>query len=87
MVVIKLNVKKLKKLNLRVMNWFEDWEYPNDHIYHMERKRDIERSWQQWEEDEKKRTKTLPAIIKIKTVNHEDKRNTRTVRRTHQKRI
>ena len=68
------------------MNWFEDWEYPNDHIYHMERKRDIEKSWQQWEEEEKKRTKSLPAIIKIKTVlNHEDRHNTRTVRRTNKK--
>ena len=24
------------------MNWLEDWEYPNDHIYAMEKQHDIE---------------------------------------------
>ena len=48
------------------MSWLEDWEYPNDHIYAMERQHDIEVSWQQWEE-EQDRNKRLPAIIQVLT--------------------
>jgi hypothetical protein len=48
------------------MNWFEDWEYPNDHIYAIERQKDIEASWQQWEEEQETKNR-LPAIIKVLT--------------------
>ncbi len=48
------------------MSWLEDWEYPNDHIYAMERQHDIEVAWQQWEE-EQERKKRLPAIIQVLT--------------------
>lgn len=44
----------------------EDWEYPNDHIYAIERQKDIEASWQQWEEEQENK-KRLPAIIKVVT--------------------
>lgn len=65
------------------MNWSEDWEYPNDEIYAIERQMDIEASWQQWEEDQKRK----PATIKVeKPRKYEAKRNTSTVRRAHQKR-
>jgi hypothetical protein len=65
------------------MKILEDWEYPNDHIYYMERKRDIEESWQKWEENEK-RKKRLPAIIKVTPIlKYEAKRNTRTIQGTH----
>lgn len=47
------------------MDWvLQDWEYPNDHIYAMERQHDIEVAWQQWEE-EQERNKRLPAIITV----------------------
>lgn len=66
------------------MNWSEDWEYPNDHIYAMERQKDIESSWQEWEESKNR----LPAIIKVvKPITNETKYNTRKVRRTHQERL
>ena len=71
------------------MDWvLEDWEYPNDHIYAMERHHDIQVEWQQWEE-EQKRNKRLPAIIKVVTpiLLDEAECNTRTVRRAHQKRL
>jgi hypothetical protein len=49
------------------MDWIlEDWEYPNDHIYAMERHYDMQLEWQQWEE-EQERNKRLPAIIKVVT--------------------
>jgi hypothetical protein len=69
------------------MNWFEDWEYPNDHIYAMERYKDIEASWQQWEEEQVKNKK--PAIIKVvkPELIDEAECNTTTVRRAHQKRL
>jgi hypothetical protein len=62
------------------MNWFEDWEYPNDHIYAMEKQRDIEIAWQQWEE-EQERKKRLPAIIKVvkPILTDEGQCNTRTI--------
>jgi hypothetical protein len=70
------------------MNWFEDWEYPNDHIYAMERQRDIEIAWQQWEE-EQERTKRLPAVIKVlkPTTTHEAECNTRTIRGANQTKL
>lgn len=63
------------------MDWgLEDWEYPNDHIYAIERQKDIEISWQQWEEEQQSRNR-LPAIIKIQTptLNDEIHCYTRTV--------
>jgi len=44
--------------------------------------------WQQWEE-EQERKKRLPALIKVVTpiLTDEAERNTRTVRRAHQKRL
>jgi wobble nucleotide-excising tRNase len=70
------------------MQWLEDWEYPNDHIYAMERQHDIEVSWQQWEE-EQERNKRLPAIIIVEkpTLKDEAECNTRTIRRAHQEEL
>jgi hypothetical protein len=70
------------------MSWFEDWEYPNDHIYAIERQHDIEVAWQQWEE-EQERKKRLPAIIKVLTpiTTDEAECNTRTIRRAHQAKL
>lgn len=71
------------------MDWgLEDWEYPNDHIYAIERQKDIEIAWQQWEE-EQERSKRLPAIIKVvkPELIDEAECNTTTVRRAHQKRL
>lgn len=67
------------------MSWFEDWEYPNDHIYAMERYKDIQASWQQWEEEHAAKNRK-PAIIKIVKLD-EAISDTRTVRRAHQKRL
>ena len=66
------------------MNWFEDWEYPNDHVYAMERQKDIEASWQQWEEQDRK-----PATIKVLTPINKDEiiHRSKTIRRAHQKRV
>ena len=49
------------------MDWVnQDWEYPNDEMYAIERQKDIEVSWQQWEEEQvSKRRK--PALIKVLT--------------------
>ena len=48
------------------MDWIlEDWEYPSDEIYAMERQRDIESAMYQWEEEQM--FKRLPAIIKVVT--------------------
>ena len=71
------------------MDWvLEDWEYPNDHIYAMERHHDMQLEWQQWEE-EQERNKRLPAIIKVVTpiLLDEAECNTRTIRRAHQERL
>ena len=65
------------------MDWSEDWKYPNDHIYAMERQKDIEASWQQWEEEQVTK-KRKPAIIKI--VKHEINNKPSTIRGAHQKR-
>ena len=71
------------------MDWIlEDWEYPNDHIYAMERHHNIQVEWQQWEEEQENK-KRLPAIIKVVTpiLTDEAERNTRTVRGAHQTRL
>lgn len=71
------------------MNWIlEDWEFPSDEMYAMERQKDIEAAMYQWEE-EQQRSKRLPAIIKVVTpiLTDEAERNTRTVRRAHQERL
>jgi hypothetical protein len=71
------------------MDWIlEDWEYPNDHIYTMERHHDMQVEWQQWEE-EQERKKRLPALIKVVTpiLTDEAERNTRTVRGAYQTRL
>jgi len=54
----------------------------------MERHHDMQVEWQQWEE-EQKRNKRLPAIIKVVTpiLLDEAECNTRTVRRAPQKRL
>lgn len=66
------------------MDWvLQDWKYPNDHIYAMERQKDIEASWQQWEEEQVTK-KRKPAIIKI--VKHEINNKPSTIRGAHQKR-
>lgn len=67
------------------MNWSEDYEYPNDHIYAMERQKDIEVAWQQWEEeqDSKNRKPAIIKIIKLDEANSEP----RTIRRAHQERL
>ena len=67
------------------MNWSEDWEYPNDHIYTMERQKDIESSWQQWEKEQHSKNRK-PAIIKIIRLD-EANINSGTIRRAHQKRL
>jgi ribosomal protein L5 len=71
------------------MDWIlEDWEYPNDHIYAMERHHDMQVEWQQWEEEQENK-KRLPAIIKVEIpiLTDEAERNTRTVRGAHQTRL
>jgi len=67
------------------MNWFEDWEYPNDHIYAMERQHDIEVSWQKWEEEQAVKNRK-PAIIKIVKPNEIDN-NSSTIRGAFQERL
>ena len=71
------------------MDWIlEDWEFPNDEMYAIERQRDIEAAMYQWEEEQISKNR-LPAIIKIQTpiLNDEANCNTRTVRRAHQERL
>lgn len=70
------------------MNWSEDWEYPNDEIYAIERQKEIEASWQQWEEEQASRNR-LPAIIKIKTpiLTDEVKYRSTKIRGTHQTKL
>lgn len=69
------------------MNWSEDYEYPNDHIYAMERQHDIEVAWQQWEEEQE--ANRLPAVIKIvkPITTDEAKRKSSTVRGAHQTKL
>lgn len=71
------------------MDWIlDDWEFPNDEIYAIERQKDIEAAMYQWEEEQMFKNR-LPAIIKIQIpiLNHEASCITRTVRRAHQKRL
>lgn len=67
------------------MSWsIEDWEYPNDEVYAIERQKDIEASWRQWEEDNNRK----PAIIKVITpIKNEAKRKSKSIRRARQKRL
>jgi hypothetical protein len=66
------------------MNWSEDYEYPNDHIYAMERYKDVVDSWHKWEEEQEAKNR-LPAIIKI-TID-EAECNTSTLRGAHQTKL
>jgi hypothetical protein len=70
------------------MNWSEDYEYPNDHIYAMEREKDIEASWQKWEEEQSSKNRK-PAIIKIvkPIITDEAKYKSSTVRGAHQTKL
>jgi hypothetical protein len=70
------------------MNWSEDYEYPNDHIYAMERYKDVVDSWHRWEEEQSSKNR-LPAIIKIvKPITTDEVINrSSTVRRAHQERL
>jgi hypothetical protein len=66
------------------MDWvLQDWEYPNDYIYAIERQKEIEASWQEWEEEQVSKNRK-PAIIKI--VKHEINNKPSTIRGAHQKR-
>jgi len=70
------------------MDWIlEDWEFPSDEIYAMERQRDIELAMYQWEEEQM--FKRLPASITVVTpiVKDEAECNTRTIRRAHQAKL
>lgn len=70
------------------MNWSEDFEYPNDHIYAMERYKDVVDSWHRWEEEHESKNR-LPAIIKVvKPITTDEVINrSSTVRRAHQERL
>jgi len=68
------------------MNWFEDYEYPNDHIYAFERERDIVDSWHKWEAEHKVKSRK-PAIIKVIKPKDEIKYRTSTIRGAHQERL
>jgi len=67
------------------MNWInEDWEYPTDEIYAIERYKLMEAEWQQWESKHVRK----PALIKVlKPTKDEIKRYASTVRRAYQKRL
>jgi hypothetical protein len=69
------------------MDWvLQDWEYPNDYIYAIERQKEIEASWQQWEEEQVSKNRK-PAIIKIvKPTRNETEYKPSTIRGAHQKR-
>ena len=68
------------------MNWSEDFEYPNDHIYAMERYKDVVDSWHRLEEEHESKNR-LPAIIKVvKPTKHEIEHKSSTIRGTHQTR-
>jgi len=71
------------------MDWLcQDWEYPNDDMYAIERQRDIEAAMYQWEEEQMSKNR-LPAIIKIvKPITIDEAEcNTSTVRRAHQTKL
>ena len=67
------------------MDWvLQDWEYPNDHIYAIERQKEMEASWQQWEEEQVSKNRK-PAIIKIvKPIVNEIERKPSTIRGARQ---
>ena len=67
------------------MNWSEDYEYPNDHIYAMERYKDVVDSWHKWEDEQESKNR-LPAIIKIIKIDEANNQPS-TVRRAHQERL
>ena len=69
------------------MDWvLQDWEYPNDYIYAIERQKEMEASWQQWEEEQVSKNRK-PAIIKIvKPIVNEIERKPSTIRGAHQTR-
>jgi len=68
------------------MNWSEDYEYPNDHIYAFERERDIVDSWHKWEAEHKAKSRK-PAIIKVVKPKNENTNRTSTIRGAHQERL
>jgi hypothetical protein len=71
------------------MDWIlEDWDYPSDEIYAMERQKEIEAAMYQWEEEQANK-KRLPAIIQVLTPITKDEAecNTRTIRRAHQEKL
>jgi hypothetical protein len=71
------------------MDWIlEDWDYPSDEIYAMERQKEIEAAMYQWEEEQANK-KRLPAIIQVLTPITKDEAecNTRTIRRAHQTKL
>jgi hypothetical protein len=70
------------------MDWvLQDWEYPNDHIYAIERQKEMEASWQQWEEEQVSKNRK-PAIIKIvKLTENETERKPSTIRGARQTRL
>ena len=69
------------------MNWSEDYECPNDHIYAMERQKDIEAAMYRWEEEQESKNR-LPAIIKVVTpITNEVSNRPSAVRGTNQKRL
>lgn len=68
------------------MDWLlQDWEYTCDEVYALERQKEVEASWQEWEENRKRK----PAIIKVVTPEkiHEAKYKSSTVRGTNQERL
>ena len=68
------------------MDWLmQDWEYPNDHIYAMERQKDIESSWQEWEEEQNRKPAAIKVLIPIKK--DEVISRSKAVRRTYQTRL
>ena len=70
------------------MNWSEDWEYPNDHIYAMERQKDIEASWQQWEEEQASKNRKPASIKVVKPLKKDEAEcSTTTIRRAHPERL
>jgi len=69
------------------MNWLcQDWEYPNDEMYAIERQRDIEAAMYQWEEEQLSKNRK-PAIIKVVKPKDEIKYRTSTIRGAHQERL
>lgn len=69
------------------MDWIlEDWEYPNDEIYAMERQKDIEAAMHQWEKQHKSKNRK-PATIKVVKPKDENTNKPSTIRGAHQERL